>query len=278
MRNSFCRAAVFVAALACAGHAIAAATNGGAHLKNNNHHHKMQGLLSRKEGDHHNRVGAKIPPWFDWRTYGAVTPVQYEGQCGTGTVALTIADVITGVNFVTNNKLVAVSAEQLVDCGSQDGCCGSMPSWELDYLFNNTGGRIATNASYPWTAGFNGTVGVCRTTGWTTGATVLSEVKLPKDEAQLAQILVETGPFLVVIDPTALETYTGGIIQNCPFQQYEHLLLAVGYNDVHNPPYWIFKNTWGPSWGEGGYVRIAKGKNECGLAGWARSVTVKKDQ
>ena len=36
-------------------------------------------------------------------------------------------------------------------------------------------------------------------------------------------------------------------------------MLLVGYT----PDYWIIKNSWGPGWGENGYVRIKRGKLFC---------------
>ena len=42
----------------------------------------------------------------------------------------------------------------------------------------------------------------------------------------------------------------------------DHGVLAVGYDDSA----WLVKNSWGASWGEKGYVRLAVGSDTCGLA------------
>ena len=41
-----------------------------------------------------------------------------------------------------------------------------------------------------------------------------------------------------------------------------HAVLLVGYG----PDYWKLKNSWGSDWGEGGYFRLKRGKNMCGIA------------
>lgn len=51
----------------------------------------------------------------------------------------------------------------------------------------------------------------------------------------------------------------------CTSDRVNHAMLLVGYS----PHYWILKNWWGAQWGEGGYMRLIKGRNRCGVANYA---------
>lgn len=55
----------------------------------------------------------------------------------------------------------------------------------------------------------------------------------------------------------------GGVVtlDECPNVQLDHGVVAVGYTSE----YWIVRNSWGPSWGESGYIRLSRDGNVCGI-------------
>ena len=70
--------------------------------------------------------------------------------------------------------------------------------------------------------------------------------------------------------PTIGKTYVGGIMRrHCTYQEVNHAVQAVGYGkevvDGVTVPYWVVRNSWGPDWGESGYLRIFMGENVCGI-------------
>lgn len=51
----------------------------------------------------------------------------------------------------------------------------------------------------------------------------------------------------------------------------DHAVTAVGYGTTQDgTKYWIVKNSWGPGWGEKGYIRMQRGVDAkeglCGIA------------
>ena len=53
-----------------------------------------------------------------------------------------------------------------------------------------------------------------------------------------------------------------------------HCVTVVGWGTWVNPvdsadqrQYWIVKNSWGPTWGENGYINMEMGYNSCGIEG-----------
>jgi C1A family cysteine protease len=38
--------------------------------------------------------------------------------------------------------------------------------------------------------------------------------------------------------------------------KFYHAVVLVGYNNDHDPPYWVAKNSYGPGWGDNGFFKV----------------------
>ena len=56
-----------------------------------------------------------------------------------------------------------------------------------------------------------------------------------------------------------------------------HAMVCIGYGIEDNKePYWILKNTWGPLWGDNGYIKISQKGNIANIHG-GQLLTIKKN-
>lgn len=62
----------------------------------------------------------------------------------------------------------------------------------------------------------------------------------------------------------------------CPEKRNNHAVVCIGYGIQDNKePYWILKNTWGPLWGDNGYMKISQKGNIANIHG-GQLLTVNK--
>lgn len=208
-----------------------------------------------------------VPSEVDWREKGAVTPVKDQGKCGS-CWSFSATGAMEGAWAIRTGKLESFSEQQLIDCSIEygnSGCQGGLMDSGFEYAIDN--GMCLENDK-PYLARSD----TCNHCNKVAHFSQCFEVT-PMNELHLKEA-VSRGPVSVAIEADTLvfQLYSGGIIDNVKCgTNLDHGVLVVGYGEENGKKYWIVKNSWGPKWGESGYVKIARTDNTnspgmCGIA------------
>ncbi|XP_015112231.1 digestive cysteine proteinase 1 [Diachasma alloeum] len=210
-----------------------------------------------------------IPDNFDWRLYGAVTPVKDQSVCGScwsfGTTGA-----IEGAYFLKYQKLVRLSQQALIDCSwgyGNNGCDGGEDF--RSYAFVMKHGGLPTEEDY---GGYLGQDAYCHIDNVTLTAKMTGFVNVPPGSVDALKIaIVKHGPVSVSIDAAhkTFSFYSNGVFYEPACQNGEenldHAVLAVGYGTMNGQGYWLVKNSWSNYWGNDGYILMAQKDNNCGV-------------
>jgi len=81
----------------------------------------------------------------------------------------------------------------------------------------------------------------------------------------IQEAVTRSGPVEVTFDVyTDFYYYLDGVYQHTYGElEGRHAVEGVGYGLERDLPYWNVRNSWGPGWGEEGFFRIVRGRNEC---------------
>src|SRR3954469_15205874 len=198
------------------------------------------------------------PPAVDWRNNGGnfVTSIKDQSSCGSCVSFGTIATIEARMNVAckTAGQQRDYSEAFLFYCGCGN-CCGT--GWNfvpaLEYC-KNTG--VAAESKFPYVPGNR----PCPSPPPTVDFKITGYTILPSAAERKAAI-ADGGPVI------------GGLAVYQDFYAYKtgvykpvsgalagyHAVSVVGYDD--NQACWICKNSWGPSWGDAGFFRIAYGQS-----------------
>jgi cathepsin L len=152
---------------------------------------------------------------------------------------------LEGQHFRQSGKLVSLSEQNLVDCSEKfgnNGCNGGLMDNAFRYIKAN--GGIDTEQAYPYKAEDE----KCHYKPKNKGATDRGYVDIESGNEDKLQSAVATAASDV--------------------NQLDHAVLAIGYGtEDDGTDYWLVKNSWGLSWGDQGYIKMARNRdNNCGIA------------
>lgn len=206
-----------------------------------------------------------VPTQFDWRTKGAISPVQNQGQIG-DSASMVATDCVESFNFIKTGKLEELSEEETHDC-----CGGSRLLPEDAFTCIHNIGGLCSEADYPKQSDNK-----CHNSSCTPAVQINGGKEVPQGNEDLLLQAVLQVPVMVAIDAshTSFQLYRSGIYNElkCSSTNLDHVVEVVGYGTrSQGEDYWIVKNSWGINWGMKGYILMSRNKhNQCGIATNAR--------
>ncbi|CCD72484.2 Peptidase C1A papain C-terminal domain-containing protein [Caenorhabditis elegans] len=205
--------------------------------------------------------------FLDWREKGIVGPVKDQGKCNASHAFAITSSIESMYAKATNGTLLSFSEQQLIDCNDQGykGCEEQFAMNAIGYLATH---GIETEADYPY---------VDKTNEKCTFDSTKSKIHLKKGVVAegnevLGKVYVTNyGPaFFTMRAPPSLYDYKIGIynpsIEECTSTHEIRSMVIVGYGIEGEQKYWIVKGSFGTSWGEQGYMKLARDVNACAMA------------
>ena len=102
---------------------------------------------------------------------------------------------------------------------------------------------------------------------------------MDRNNEQQLKIATAQQPVSVAIQADSLkfQHYSSGVFDDFTCgNNLDHGVLIVGYGTSDTQDYWLVKNSWGTSWGEDGYIKLARtnSNNSSGICGIAMDASI----
>lgn len=212
-----------------------------------------------------------LPDSVDWSAEGKVSKAPNQGGCGSCWSFAATAAIESHLAIATGEKPFGLSEQNMLQCspnpdhcGGTGGCTGSTVELALNYIADitakKTGGMFnITDVPY---SGSNQGWGSCEDVtkdkspqvgieGWTALET--------NDYKAVMNAVAKVGPLAVAVAASGWSYYQGGVFHTTD-TTVNHAVVLVGYgtDEETKEKYWKIRNSWGPSFGEEGYIRVLR--------------------
>ena len=232
-----------------------------------------------------------LPKEWDWTNVDGesfVTPRKIDqGNCGSCYAISTIGMLESRLRIQSKkNKDIKLSIQYAVACNFYtEGCNGGFPTLVSKFISEF---GIPSESCLKYSATDDNCAAVCDDAEqWASVDEFgyLGGYYGAATEELMMKELRARGPFAVSFEPGyEFSFYVGGVYQqvanrfdgdesmrdnNLPWEQVDHSVLLVGWGEENGKPYWKLLNSWGDRWGEKGFFRMRRGKDESGIESMA---------
>ncbi len=197
---------------------------------------------------------------IDWQKAGYVGRIRDQGMCGSCWAFSTVSALESLYAIKNNKSMTEFSEQELVDCATTDyenfGCHGGDPCMTYAYVKSH---GISLLSDYPYLA----VDSKCQ------NATTQRAFKLEKgcvdvkanSSASIGEAL-KARPLSIYITAGAFafRFYKSGVISDGCGQELGHCvnLVGTGADTETGLKYWRIRNSWGPNWGDHGYLKVVR--------------------
>lgn len=213
----------------------------------------------------HMASNRSIKTSVDWSHFlsHSVPNQQFCGSCW----AFAGISTLEGRVKTTYDKSIQLSVQEAVSCtenkrhcGGTGGCDGATIELMYEYVMAN--GGISKKSDYEYTSGF-GQSGTCHTDDKSAAVSISGYVDVDSNNNAALMDAIQDGPVAISVDASGWESYASGVFDPkfCG-PTINHAVTLVGYGEEDGKKYWKIRNSWGPSWGESGFIKLLRHEND----------------
>ncbi len=218
------------------------------------------------------RSMAELPQEVDWEALGKVVGVKDQGDCGSCYSFGSAAAVESAYAIKHNTAPIPLSEQVILDCSWSEGnnaCWGGSQAGSYKALIKKFNGSWPTEAAYS----YRQNPGTCKSIGGS-GVQIVDYKYVVSTHALMEAVALH-GPVAVAISTYPANPFTfyhQGVFSDILCQPLipDHVVLVTGYGtDARTGErFWRMKNQWSAYWGEGGYMRITRRLDDCGVTSY----------
>lgn len=219
-------------------------------------------------------VHEPVAEFFDWREVDQIIPrVKDQGMCGS-CWAFSLISAVESENAKLTGRMTILPEQAIVDCDwtkESHACDGGFQADAAKDVIERFGGFIPSEEEYGPYLSVDGNCNHDKMDK-ISGAKIVKWMTVPpRDDHALMHATLEHPSLAVSIAvPEEMVWYESGVLDvaSCHVHGLDDLVHAVnlvGYGTHHGKKYWILRNSWSTYWGDEGYIKVARGENDCGV-------------